>query len=542
MANTQNLETIKDQKPFVISGNLEINWVLYGAKCIPSRAETFSYVLSGYSVVSIYGIELPFSAIFSDKGRSYSQPFNQFGLSPYYKWITLHGGYRNITFSSFSLAGHTFLGGGIELNPGIFRFGFVYGRFNRKTTENPLDETDPLPTFTRKGYAIKLGVGTENNFFDLVFLRIRDDSTSLDQVDTMAIRTPQQNVVAGFNSHFTFFKKLTLEVEAAVSLLTDDLSAKPSLDSTSSAILKSLGNYLAINQSSEYYTAFRSSLSYNEENWALGLEYNRIDPGYISMGAYYFNDDLENISIKPSLKVLRGKLDLSGSIGIQRDNLHKTKAATTVRTIGDARISYNPAQVFGLEVNYNNYRMKQRGGRLPITDSLKIYQITQNFTFTPRILFVNEKQSHTCFLIYNLIDYNDKNIVTSAYSCFRLQTTQLLYVIGLNKKNWSFNFGVTFTSNTSAFSADHSESGTFGVSKSWLDERLLLNWDNSLTYLEQFEAKGWVLNSTLTGSYEISKHHTIRMNLSFIGNYTVCSPDNPSFNEGKGDFTYVYTF
>jgi len=40
-------------------------------------------------------------------------------MSPYYKWITIHVGYRNINYSQFTLAGHTILGAGIELHPGI---------------------------------------------------------------------------------------------------------------------------------------------------------------------------------------------------------------------------------------------------------------------------------------------------------------------------------------------------------------------------------------------------------------------------------------
>jgi len=224
---SQDLENISKQKPVTLHGNIGLNIMAYAVDGIPARQLPFSYILSANATVSIYGFELPLTFVFSDKQRSYAQSFNELGISPKYKWITLHAGYRNVTFSNYTLAGHTFLGGGIELNPGIFRFGFVYGRFHRSTSGSPVYETNALPEFKRTGFAVKLGVGNERNFFDLLFQRIRDDSTSLHQVDTGAIRTPEQNVVAGINSRFTFFKKLVWEVEGAFSLYTTNNVGKP---------------------------------------------------------------------------------------------------------------------------------------------------------------------------------------------------------------------------------------------------------------------------------------------------------------------------
>ena len=156
----QNLESIGTEKPFTIHGSTSLNLIGYGVSGIPARADPFAFVLTANATVSVYGIAFPFSISLSNRQQSYSQPFNQFGMSPYWKWITVHAGYRNITFSNFTLAGHTFLGAGIELTPSIFRFGFVYGRFDRKTTENPMTATDSLPNYRSTGFAVKVGVGT----------------------------------------------------------------------------------------------------------------------------------------------------------------------------------------------------------------------------------------------------------------------------------------------------------------------------------------------------------------------------------------------
>ena len=76
--------------------------------------------------MKIYGVEIPFSLTVSEQERSFRQPFNQFGITPTYKWAKAHLGYSNLTWSPFTWSGQTVLGGGVELNPGKFRFGMRY--------------------------------------------------------------------------------------------------------------------------------------------------------------------------------------------------------------------------------------------------------------------------------------------------------------------------------------------------------------------------------------------------------------------------------
>lgn len=547
IANSQNLETIATQKPFTIHGNAGLNLMGYTVNGIEARQQPFSFILTANATVSVYGIDLPFSLSVSEKQKSYSQPFNQFGLSPHWKWITVHGGYRNLTFSSFTLAGHTFLGGGVELTPGLFRFGFMYGRFDRKTTENQLYQNDSLPGFARRGFAVKVGVGTENNFFDLVLLRIRDDSSSLKQSDTGAIRTPEQNVVAGINSHFTFFKKLIWEVEAAVSLYTTDLGAAQLNDVENNKTLHSVNKFLCINQSSEYYTALRSSLKYKAQLWSLELEYRRIDPKYRSMGAYFFNNDVQNFTLTPAVSIWKRKIALSGSLGLQSDNLRRTKKATSIRTIGSANLSFNPSSTFGLDANYSNYSVSQRDGRMPVNDSSRVQQVSQNISVTPRLLFANTKMSHMIMLNYNFSNFNDQNKFTSEYSTFSCQTAQLNYSLGLVESRWSFTGGATYSLTSNYLEDITGVGGTIGVSKNLMEDKISLSWNNSLVYTNSKPYGEWIYNSTVMGSYTINSHNNLRLNIYFTNNFNRSNPEahpsvTPSFNELKGDLSYVYTF
>ncbi len=115
-----------DRRPSLVtvSGGLNAYAGFYTADGIAARNQASPFGLSGAVTVALPGgISLPFSAVLGNQGSSFRQPFNQFGVSPTYKWATVHAGYRNVSFSPFTLAGHTFLGGGVELNPGKFRLG-----------------------------------------------------------------------------------------------------------------------------------------------------------------------------------------------------------------------------------------------------------------------------------------------------------------------------------------------------------------------------------------------------------------------------------
>src|SRR5690606_7240282 len=111
----QNLEGIGRGNAFGLSGGINANNVFYHANGIEERRDPNNYFLSGNLNISIYDWSVPLSFAYSDQHSSFQQPFNQYGLSPTYKWITLHGGYRSMSFSDYTVNGHLFLGGGFDI-------------------------------------------------------------------------------------------------------------------------------------------------------------------------------------------------------------------------------------------------------------------------------------------------------------------------------------------------------------------------------------------------------------------------------------------
>ena len=95
----QDIEQVNLKKPIQLSGTINLQLESYSANGIDNRKKPFSWMISGTPVLTILGVQMPFSFLFSNFENRYYQPFNQYGISPKYKWITVHAGYRNIQFS-----------------------------------------------------------------------------------------------------------------------------------------------------------------------------------------------------------------------------------------------------------------------------------------------------------------------------------------------------------------------------------------------------------------------------------------------------------
>ena len=128
-ALSQDLGNIEEIKPISLDGSISISGSKYSVSGAPRRRPPTSWTLIGSPTLSIYGVSLPFNFILSDQESDFRQPFDQIGVSPQYKSVTLHLGYRSLTYSKYTLAGISFLGAGLDLNPNPLRFSIMYRSF-----------------------------------------------------------------------------------------------------------------------------------------------------------------------------------------------------------------------------------------------------------------------------------------------------------------------------------------------------------------------------------------------------------------------------
>lgn len=534
--------------PVKVSGGLNAYAGFYTASGITARNQTSPFGLSGSVTVTLPGgISLPFSAVLGNQGNIFRQPFNQFGVSPTYKWATVHAGYRNVSFSPFTLAGHTFLGGGVELNPGKLRLGAVYGRFNKAISTN-LAEPDIIPAYQRTGYALKVGYGKPGNYVDLIMLRAKDDSASIASAPQSATQTvsPAENLVVGVTTRLLIIKHITVELDGAVSAYTRDVRSSDVSAEGSNAVARLFGGLFTARISSQLTQATQAAIGYRTKKAGIKLQYKRIDPNFQTMGAYYFQSDLESYALAPNLTLLAGKLRLSGSYGIQYDNLGKNKNARTGRQIGSLTASYNPATAFGVDVQLSNYGISQQAGLRPLIDTLRLAQNNFSATVNTRYTIQNENVVNLFTLTATRQQLSDLNQRTAAFTNNTNTNLNLGYFYQQVKSGLGANLLLSYTqANLAQGMKTRFYGPTLGLTKSFLTNKLSTSVNGSYLINKQDDSagqpmNGQIINASANAGYQLGKRQNLSLQLVYLNSNTGVAEQR--YNELRGTFGYGISF
>lgn len=488
---SQNLKNIKDQKPISISGSLSLRGVAYQSIGRETSRDPFSWYLTGNPIINIYGIVIPLSLTISDQNKSYSQPLNTIGASPYYKWLTLHLGYRTLQFGKYTLSGNTMLGAGFEINhPSGLQFGFVSGRFNKAINyeyDEDEEETSVTPEYKQTGSCLKLGYAKQGNFITFSVLKGHDheNSISSEAIDSLNIY-PEENVVLGLSGKYTFKKKLTFQLEMGNSLYTNNIYDTTGAVTNNNFIGERLSGLITTNASTINATAIEAKLTYKEKLYGAKLKFKRIGDDYQSMGTYYFQNDVQNITISPWVALWKKKLRVNASVGVQKNNLTSSTGTKSTRLIKSLKVNVRPVKWYSLNAAYSDYET-EKIRRIERLDSIyQQTQTTQRINLNQFVNFTTGNHNHSIMANYSLqkMESMDERITTS--TTYNSQTLMVGYNYTYNPIMLNADISYNYSGYETNGEADKTTGWDFGLSKRMLDKKLRLNFDYSRD--KQFEA------------------------------------------------------
>jgi hypothetical protein len=522
----QDLANLKDQKPIKFSGGVNVNISTYhNLSGKTDRLDPFSWTLSATPTATVYGVQIPFFFLLNKQSRSLTGPFQQFGLSPSYKWLKLHLGYRNITFSPYTLGGRLFNGVGLELNPGKFRFGATYGQFQKAeigylsgvTTVTANLPNGITPAFKRTGFATKLGFGSERNFIDLSILRIQDDPNSLTVPKNFAAVTPDENIVLGLTNQVFFFKKLFFKSDIGLSIYTRDVR-KPLFENEKLNKLAVIKDFVNLRTGSSFGYAGETALGIQFDKFSLQGQYKLVSLDYQSMGAYFFNTDIEEVTVSGNATLATGKIQIAGTYGVQNDNVSKIKEFTTNRKIGSANINLQFTSALGLSINYSNFGTTQNLQQRVI-DTLKIAQVNQSLMIAPRWFKMMGKTSHSINGVLSYQNANDLNTVSKVQTDFNNLFASVNYSYGRPVQKITLTPGLIYIQNLLPIYNTTSVGVSFmaqkGSKNNSLTSSLSVNYTSNI---QNREANGSTLNARINSSYKLSPKQQLNFSISTIVN------------------------
>lgn len=562
---SQDLENVGDRvkkkleelekNPFKINGGINGFMGYNGISGIPRRYDPFTWRLNAKLNIDLFGIKAPFTASLSSGNTIYNYDLPEFelpayafvGISPRYKWATLHLGDRSMNFSKFTLSGHSFRGAGIELKPGNFRFSAMYGQLKRAVAEdlNSLQALDPV--FKRMGWGVKTGYDDGKNKIGLTVFSAEDDPTSIPPIQLTFDAVPSSNTIVSLDGRKEF-GRIFFEAEYALSAFTRDITS-PLLETPNEiTFLKRIGGLFNPRSSSRYNDAIKGAIGVKTNFGNVQFNYERVDPGYRTLGALFFNDDYENFTTSTAVSMLNKKLNFAANLGLQRNNIESLDNSTAERFIGAVNISYVPSQKWNFNAAYSNFQStnKIRAIAIPFIqiDSIILSLTTQSVNTS--VSYITGKQSNSIFT--GIFSFQKSKSIRNEEVLDDQLTSQYLaslahsYII----KEKDMTLTTSFLANLGEVPGNkiHTFSPTFGVTKGWLDKKLTTR--ASFGFIRIY-TNGAVLNNMLNlqtqVQYKLNKKHVLGLNMSFVNRSVNNSAmPLPEFSEFVGKINYGWTF
>lgn len=429
----QNLEQLGKSPLLQANGNLSLMQMYTHARGRALPRPPYSFMLQGQLNLRLMGIiDAPFSFLYSNLGSTLTQPtFNQQSLHPSYKWIQLHLGTVSMSWSPYTLAGHVFQGVGADLTPGSWKISALYGRFQKAVS--PQDSVTGLvmPAFRRIGGGLQAVYSSGGSSFGASWFQARDDAGSLPMPFYTTGITPQDNQVLGMQFGQRVWKKLKIQAEGAVSLLRSDMRSQAA---------------------PARHHAYKTSLIWSGRGGQITLQHERVDPGYRTLGAYFFNNDLENITAGTAVTLGKGRVNIQAQAGLQRDNLNGEKWSRMTRRVGSAQADARLGKTGSLNLAYSNFlsytnirpytdALLQNNPMLA-WDTLNFRQVSQNVTANAACSLGQSGQ------IQNMLSATLLWQTSADRQGGRVEHGQVFYNAGINwicrhrEKGWSATLGV----------------------------------------------------------------------------------------------------
>ena len=532
----QNIEEVlafRKKTPFKISGSISARATLFSSR--PSEArQSFTYQLTGSVNLSLYELlNIPLSFNLNNYGTNFSYPSlpNRLSLHPSYKWAKAHIGDVSMSFGPYTLNGHQFTGLGVELSPGRWQVSAMAGRLLKRVDADP-----NIPSlqvgYERWGYGLKTRY--EGSTFALggtVFAaRDRDGRISFD-IDALGIY-PKGNIALGLEGSLSLIKDLKLSLEYGLSRMQQDLRSTEV----------------------SYYHALRADVSYSFLGNTLGVGYERIDPGYATLGAYYFNNDYENLTLNYSRSFFDSKLSLALSGGLQRDDLMGQKQEHNKRFVGSAQVGFTPSEALSASVSLSSFQSYRN-----LKSSFDYINARTPYDNLDTLQFTQLSHSLDADISWRLKQSEAQTQTLSATLSYQEAADRQGRYIQPGQLTRFMNLGTSYSLDLSAL--DLTLTGGFNVSNNYADRKAVLTLGPSLSLAKRFLKKqlstglslsynetqeaghrlAQVYNLRATAGYRFWGKHGLNASVAYQGRRLLHAVSSPR-SSFTSELSYSYSF
>ncbi|MDR2448872.1 MAG: hypothetical protein LBD52_02810 [Prevotellaceae bacterium] len=507
----QDIEAIAKAPVLTLNGGLSLSQIATFMPGDTTAQDPYAMYLAGNLNLSFFDVvHIPLSFAYTNRqlSKEVSLPFNRFSIAPSYKWVKVYAGYASMQFSPYSLAGHEVFGGGVELTPGNgFKISAICGRLKKAVSGGEgLDSS-----YQRMGGGFKVEYAGKQFDVGVNIFKAQDLSSSLP--DSVAI-APQDNLSGTVSAAINFIKNIRFGAEYGFSALNQNTGK----GRHGFRLLETGGNVAM-------YHAIKTNLTYTSPVGAIGATYERIDPNYITLGAYYMTNDYENITANYSTAIKTVNIAIDG--GYQRDNLNGQKTNTTSRMIFSGNVSANIGKELTLSANLSNvqsyvyindiYDRVTQTNEFQNLDTLNVTQLNYTASLDAAYLLQSGKERRQGFNVGFMYQKSAEQQDFTGYSGNDIYNGSLSYQYAVIPAKFNASASVNYNHNRMPDDLYIRAMTYNGSLQKVFFETLRTAF--TCTYSNMANNSGNlsnVFNVRLTGGYVFFKNHNLSLNVAMI--------------------------
>jgi len=363
-------------------------------------------------------------------GQFITNPMNNFGVNPKYKWAELQLGTQYLKYSDLSTGDIGIFGAGIDLRPKTWRFKFFTG-----ISQEGVNYFGGPPAVTgaykRKNWMLQVGNEVEGKYLFAVNLAKGKDVPTSSTPPPLTVK-PQEGVVISIVAD-AYVDKIYFKAEAAQSTFTKDVTTP------ATTLLRGFKPFIDPHTSSLTDFAGQVSAGRKSANFDIGLMMKYIGAGFQTTGYPYLQSDRVDYTLNTRFNAWKKKINVVASVGRRVNNVKNT-ALRASQFIGNLNWFTQFNEHWSLNVNYNNFGFQSASG----TNPYGIKNVSNDLGFNPTFTWTGKKIIHLVSLSYNYSKYDERDVMTGLTTSNNTHTALLTYVPTYLEKDISPDFSVLY--------------------------------------------------------------------------------------------------
>ena len=340
-----------------------------------------------------------------------TNPSNNIGISPHFKWGDILLGTQYIKYSDLSTGDIGLFGAGFAIHPKNYIVKFFTGASQQGINYLPPNIDG---SYLRNHWMMQIGKEKEGKY--LIAFNLSKGQDKISSITSFPTTTmPQEGFVYSILGEGYFKKGWFIKGEGANSIFTRDLnqptyggSFRPFITGKTSTVKDYALNFEVGKRSTNFDIAYATKY---------------IGSGFQTTGYPYMQTDFWDNTINTRFNAWKNKMNVVASTGIRTNNISNVSVQSQ-QFIANLNWFTQFNDKFSVNVNYNNLSFTSASGLNPFG----IKNVSNDMGITPVYTWSTKKMVNILSLNYSYSKYKERDVLTGLTTPNKTHTALLTYV------------------------------------------------------------------------------------------------------------------